>query len=71
MLATAGIPKGIDGWVAEPKLDGWRARVLVDGDELQVRTRSGRVITESVPSVQRLSGFGPCSTASSLLTPAG
>ena len=57
MLATAGIPKGIDGWAAEPKLDGWRARVLVDGDELQVRTRSGRVITESVPSVQGLSGL--------------
>jgi bifunctional non-homologous end joining protein LigD len=53
----AGIPKGIDGWEAEPKLDGWRARVLVDGDELQVRTRSGRVITESVPSVQGLEGL--------------
>jgi bifunctional non-homologous end joining protein LigD len=57
MLATSGIPKGIDGWVAEPKLDGWRARVLVDGDELQVRTRSGRVITDSVPSVQGLTGL--------------
>ena len=57
MLATAGIPKGIDGWAAEPKLDGWRARVLVDGDELQVRTRSGRVITESVPSVHGLTGL--------------
>src|SRR4051794_22216567 len=57
MLATTGIPKGIDGWVAEPKLDGWRARVLVDSDELQVRTRSGRGITESVPSVQGLVGL--------------
>jgi bifunctional non-homologous end joining protein LigD len=57
MLATAGIPKGIDGWAAEPKLDGWRARVLVDGDGLQVRTRSGRVITESVPAAQGLRGL--------------
>src|SRR3954454_4522508 len=57
MLASTGIPKGIDGWVAEPKLDGWRARVLVDGNDLQVRTRSGRVITESVPSGQGLAGL--------------
>jgi len=39
---------------SRPKLDGWRARVLGDGDDLQVRNRSGRVITESVPSVQGL-----------------
>jgi bifunctional non-homologous end joining protein LigD len=57
MLATAGVPKGIDGWAAEPKLDGWRARVLVEGDELQVRTRSGRVITESVPAAEGLRGL--------------
>jgi ATP-dependent DNA ligase len=57
MLASQGVPRGIDGCVAEPKLDGWRARVLVDGDELQVRTRSGRVITESVPAAQGLRGL--------------
>jgi ATP-dependent DNA ligase len=43
--------------VREPKLDGWRARVLVDGDEFQVRRRSGRVITDSVPVAQSVRGL--------------
>lgn len=55
MLATSGIPR--DQWAAEPKLDGWRARVLVDGDCHVVRTRSGRAITDSVPSVAGVSGL--------------
>jgi bifunctional non-homologous end joining protein LigD len=57
MLAETGVPRSMDGWAAEPKLDGWRARVLVDGDELAVRTRRGRPITESVPSVAGLRGL--------------
>jgi bifunctional non-homologous end joining protein LigD len=57
MLATTGIPPSIDRWAAEPKLDGWRARVLVDGDDLLVRTRAGRIITGSVPAVEGLTGL--------------
>jgi ATP-dependent DNA ligase len=59
MLATAGIPASIDGWVGEPKLDGWRARILVDGDELAFRTRSGRVT--SAPSRPSQASLG-CAT---------
>jgi ATP-dependent DNA ligase len=29
MLAESGVPRSMDGWAAKPKLDGWRARVLV------------------------------------------
>jgi bifunctional non-homologous end joining protein LigD len=57
MLATTGIPlRGLDGWVAEPKWDGWRARVAVDHGELTVRTRNGRVITAAVPELAPLRG---------------
>jgi ATP-dependent DNA ligase len=31
MLADRGLPRGdLAGWAAEPKLDGWRAVVVVD-----------------------------------------
>jgi ATP-dependent DNA ligase len=43
----------MEGWAAEPKLDGWRARALVDA-EASLRTRRGRDITAAVPSVRRL-----------------
>ena len=33
MLAPSGRPDGpLDGWVVEPKADGWRAQVAVDAD---------------------------------------
>jgi ATP-dependent DNA ligase len=54
MLATSGIPASLGGWVAEPKLDGWRARILVDDDGLHVRTRSGRDITANVHGLEPL-----------------
>jgi ATP-dependent DNA ligase len=41
-LATSAVPANLDGWVAEPRLDGRRARLLVDHDGLALRTRSGR-----------------------------
>jgi hypothetical protein len=57
MLATAGIPASIDGWVGEPKLDGWRARILVDGDELACPhpLRAGHI--GSVPAIAGLAGL--------------
>jgi ATP-dependent DNA ligase len=61
MLATTGVPRSLEGWTAEPKLDGWRARVLVDPElahGISVRTRSGRDITQTVPQVQGLVGAG-------------
>jgi len=54
MLAERGIPRSLDGWTAEPKLDGWRARVLADDGKVRLRTRSGRDISASVRSIDRL-----------------
>lgn len=54
MLATPGIPVSLGGWVAEPKFDGWRARVAISGGTVVVRTRPGRVITEAVPELTHL-----------------
>lgn len=53
MLASSGpLPSGA-GWRFEPKLDGWRVLVYVDGT-LDVRTRTGRSITASVPELAGL-----------------
>ena len=41
MLADRGIPRSLAGWCVEPKLDGWRVRVLVDAPGVRVMTRGG------------------------------
>ncbi len=51
MLASAGpLPAATGAWRFEPKLDGWRVLVYVDGT-LDVRTRTGRSIAASVPEL--------------------
>ena len=53
MLVTTGsLPTG-DGWVVEPKLDGWRAIVSVNAG-VSVRTPAGRDITRSPPELAAL-----------------
>lgn len=61
-LASSGVPAGpLVGWVAEPKLDGWRAQVAVcpslDGG-VRITTRRGRVITADVGGLERLVDHG-------------
>lgn len=62
MLADRGLPRGdLAGWAAEPKLDGWRAIVVVDpalAGGVTVRTRRGHPITSSVPGIGALAGLG-------------
>jgi bifunctional non-homologous end joining protein LigD len=59
MLATSGRPNvSLDGWVVEPKADGWRAQVAVDADGCTVWTRTGRDITAKVPEVAVLADLG-------------
>jgi bifunctional non-homologous end joining protein LigD len=53
MLATSGRVLRGDGWVVEPKLDGWRAMVQVT-DRVTVRTRNGRDITDRLPELNAL-----------------
>jgi ATP-dependent DNA ligase len=58
MLAERGLPRGdLAGWAAEPKLDGWRAIVVVDPslpNGVSVRTRRGHAITAAVPGIASL-----------------
>jgi bifunctional non-homologous end joining protein LigD len=62
MLADRGLPGGdLAGWAAEPKLDGWRAVVVVDPalpGRLSVRTRRGYDITAAVPGIGALAALG-------------
>ena len=56
MLASAGaLPSG-PGWIAEPKMDGWRAIVTVAGDAVTVRSRHGTDLTERFPELAALAG---------------
>jgi ATP-dependent DNA ligase len=45
------LPKG-EGWVYEPKYDGFRAIVFVDGDEVEIQSRSGRPLLRYFPELQ-------------------
>jgi ATP-dependent DNA ligase len=62
MLAERGLPRGdLAGWAAEPKLDGWRAIVVVDPslpNGVSVRTRRGHSIMEAVPGIASLAELG-------------
>jgi bifunctional non-homologous end joining protein LigD len=59
MLADRGLPKGsLDYWAVEPKLDGWRATVLVDDGKVVVRTRRGHAITEMIAGLDALARSG-------------
>jgi ATP-dependent DNA ligase len=61
MLAERGLPKGsLERWAVEPKLDGWRATVLVDDERLVVRTRRGHAITETIAGLDALATAGRC-----------
>ena len=73
MLASSGRPTGpLDDWVVEPKADGWRAQVAVDGDGCRVWTRTGRDITAKVPEVAAIAELGvECVLDGELVTGAG
>lgn len=57
MLAASGRPTTpLGGWAVEPKFDGWRATVEVDGGGVRVWSRNGHDLTDRVPSVRELRG---------------
>jgi hypothetical protein len=59
LLAERGLPPGsLRRWAVEPKLDGWRATVLVDDGRAVVRTRRGHAITEMLSGLDALAGPG-------------
>ena len=59
MLASTGaIAAPASDWAFEPKLDGWRVLVHIDGN-LQVRTRGGHDVAVAVPELRgRIGALG-------------
>ena len=55
MLAKVqeGIPRG-DGWIYEPKWDGFRTIVFRDGSEAKLRSRNDRPMNRYFPEVEEL-----------------
>jgi ATP-dependent DNA ligase len=45
------LPDG-DGWLYEPKLDGFRAVVFIDGDEITVQSRNGKPLGRYFPELR-------------------
>ncbi|GHD39490.1 ATP-dependent DNA ligase [Mycetocola manganoxydans] len=54
MLATAGTASDLDpdaDWALEMKWDGYRAVIYVDGDEVWLKSRSGKDLTATFPEL--------------------
>jgi ATP-dependent DNA ligase len=45
-----GLPEG-DGWIFEPKWDGFRALVFRDGDDLTIQSRDGKPLNRYFPEL--------------------
>src|SRR3712207_4251199 len=49
--SRAALPVG-EGWAYEPKWDGFRAIVFVDGDDVYLQSRNGRPLTRYFPELR-------------------
>ena len=49
--SAAELPEG-EGWLYEPKLDGFRAVVFVDGDDIYVQSRNGKPLGRYFPELR-------------------
>jgi ATP-dependent DNA ligase len=49
--SAAELPEG-EGWLYEPKLDGFRAVVFVDGDDIHVQSRNGKPLGRYFPELR-------------------
>jgi ATP-dependent DNA ligase len=49
--SRSALPEG-DGWVYEPKWDGFRAIVFVDGAEVELQSRNGKSLTRYFPELR-------------------
>jgi ATP-dependent DNA ligase len=49
--SRANLPEG-DGWAYEPKYDGFRAIVFVDGDETYLQSRNGKPLSRYFPELK-------------------
>ena len=49
--SAAELPEG-EGWLYEPKLDGFRSVTFVDGDEIYVQSRNGKPLGRYFPELR-------------------
>jgi len=49
--SAAELPEG-EGWLYEPKLDGFRAVVFVDGGDIHVQSRNGKPLGRYFPELR-------------------
>jgi ATP-dependent DNA ligase len=49
--SRAALPEG-DGWAYEPKWDGFRSIVFVDGDGVELQSRNGKSLTRYFPELR-------------------
>jgi ATP-dependent DNA ligase len=49
--SRTALPEG-DGWAYEPKWDGFRAIVFVDGDAVELQSRNGKPLTRYFPELR-------------------
>jgi ATP-dependent DNA ligase len=49
--SRAALPEG-DGWAYEPKWDGFRSIVFVDGDDVELQSRNGKSLTRYFPELR-------------------
>jgi ATP-dependent DNA ligase len=54
-LTRKALPTG-DDWAYEPKLDGFRAIVFVDGDDAYIQSRGGKALSRYFPELSFASG---------------
>ncbi|MBJ7332626.1 MAG: ATP-dependent DNA ligase [Solirubrobacteraceae bacterium] len=47
-----GLPDEADGWIYEPKFDGFRAIAFVDGDTVELQSRNGKTLTRYFPELK-------------------
>ncbi len=48
--SASSLPEG-DGWLYEPKFDGFRAIVFVDGDDVVIQSRAGKPLNRYFPEL--------------------
>ena len=54
MLATAApVPRDLTGWVAEPKWDGVRGMITIEGGRVRIASRNGNDVTAAYPELAR------------------
>ena len=66
MLAkrVAALPDG-DGWLFEPKWDGFRALVFRDGDEILIQSRDEKPLNRYFPELVDAAAARSCRSAAS------